>query len=76
MEKNLARLLREVDYKSCGSDVEGEMEENPVNPFMKRVFEKKMRRSSVASENVNPNFSTINSDHTEESEYAKVQMIV
>lgn len=65
MEKNLARLLREVDYKSCGSDVEGDTEEDPVNPFMKRVFEKKMRRSSVASENMNPNFSTANSDYLE-----------
>lgn len=38
MEKNLARLLKEVDYKSCGSDVENEIESSPVNPFHKRVF--------------------------------------
>lgn len=44
----------EVDYKSCGSDIGDEIED-PVNPFMKRVFEKKLRRSSVASENMNPN---------------------
>lgn len=48
MEKNLAKLLKEVDYRSCGSDA-GEEVEDPVNPFMKRVFEKKLRRSSVAS---------------------------
>lgn len=76
MEKNLAKLLREVQYRSCGSDVGEDVEENPVNPFMKRVFEKRMRGSSVASENINPNFSTLQSEHNQETDYCKVQAII
>lgn len=72
MERNLARLLKEVDFKSCGSDVEDEIESSPVNPFRKRVFEKKLRKSSVASENINPNYSLSNASYAEESENAQV----
>ena len=44
-----------------GSDVAYEsVEEDPVNPFQKRVFEKKMRRSSVGSDNIDPTCSMEN----------------
>lgn len=76
MEKNLAKLLREVQYRSCGSDVGDDREENPVNPFMKRVFEKRMRGSSVASENINPNFSSVQTDHNDEADHSRIQSII
>ena len=65
MEENLAKLLSHdeiYNYQSVGSN---QVEEDPVNPFQKRVFEKRLRRSSVASENKHPNInyhSSVSSD--------------
>ena len=48
MEKNLAELVLKSEAHNYQSS-NGSVEEDPVNPFQKRVFEKKLRRSSVAS---------------------------
>lgn len=52
MEKNLATLLGQEEtynYSSVGSSVE----EDPINPFQKRVFEKKLKRSTVSENKYN-----------------------
>lgn len=49
---------------------------DPVNPFAKRVFEKKMRRSSVASENTNPNMSICKDDFIETDICLEVDEII
>jgi hypothetical protein len=47
-ERNLGRFIKDGDYKSWSNATE-ERVEDPVNPFMKRVFEKRLRRLSMGS---------------------------
>ena len=51
MERNLKAIIHQID---CSLEEEplaiDNASEDPVDPFRKKMFEKKMRRSSVASD--------------------------
>lgn len=49
MERNLTDMIRHIDC-SLEDPFVLDRSEDPVDPFRKKMFEKKMRRSSVASD--------------------------